>query len=298
MLGHIPMNKAVLSQFINAGYIFRKRLYPTSKGAIQGGAISPTLANMVLDGLEEYLWNTLNVSVSGKPRKRTNPHKIHYVRYADDFIVTADDKDILEKARKVIGDFMAERGLELSAEKTVITNINEGFDFLGWNFRKYNGKLIIKPSKKSVNKLYRKVSDTIKFLRAAPQDMLIGKLNQILTGWCNYHESVCSKIIFEKADHVIFEMLMCWAVRRHPRKGKHWIVNKYWDINAGKGWAFTDGTNVLKRCAYVPIVRHPRLNRSKNPYLDGRYFQERKEKRKQMRQQAYCRNAALRLAGN
>lgn len=298
MLRNIPMDKRILFQFIKAGYIFKEELFPTSKGAVQGGAISPTLANMVLDGMEEMLWNTLNIGKSGKPMKRVNPHKIHLVRYADDFIVTADSKELLERAKIEIENFLSPRGLELSEEKTVITNIKEGFDFLGWNFRKYNGKLIIKPSRKSVKKLYQKVSETIKYLRAASQDMLIGKLNQILTGWCNYHETVCAKVVFEKADHVIFDMLMHWAIRRHPHKGKHWIVRKYWAVDTGHGWKFTNGNVTLKQCALVPIVRHPRLNRSMNPYLNTNYFENRKRRKRLIRQQAYCRNAALRLAGN
>lgn len=298
MLDNIPMDKKILTQFIRSGFVFERKLFPTSKGAIQGGAISPTLANLVLDGLESELWNKLNVGPTGKIRKLINPHKIHLVRYADDFIVTADNKEILEEAKTVIEAFMQKRGLELSEEKTVITNIKDGFDFLGWNFRKYNGKLIIKPSKKSIKKLYRRVSETIKYLRAASQHMLIGKLNQILTGWCNYHETVCSKVVFEKADHVIFDMLMHWAIRRHPHKGKHWIVRRYWTVSSGRGWKFSDGKATLKQCGLVPIVRHPRLNRSKNPYLDGDYFEKRQRKKKLLRQQAYCKNAALRLAGN
>ena len=128
--------------------------------------------------------------------------------------------------------------------------------------------------------------------------MLIGKLNQILTGWCNYHETVCSKVVFEKVDYVIFGMLIHWAIRRHPHKGKRWIVRKYWKTGTGHGWDFTDGNVSLKKCALVPIVRHPRLNRSMNPYLNVDYFENRQRKKKQLRQQAYCRNAALRLAGN
>ena len=298
MLENIPLDKRILSQFIKAGYVFEKELFPTSKGAVQGGAISPTLANLVLDGMEEMLWNTLNIGKSGKPMKLINPHRIHLVRYADDFIVTADNKELLEQAKQEIEKFLSPRGLELSEEKTVITNIKDGFDFLGWNFRKYNDKLIIKPSKKSIKKLYRKVSETIKYLRAASQDMLIGKLNQILTGWCNYHETVCSKVVFEKADYVIFGILIHWAIRRHPHKGKRWIVRRYWKTGTGHGWDFTDGNVPLKKCALVPIVRHPRLNRSMNPYLNADYFENRKRKKKQSRQQAYCRNAALRLAGN
>lgn len=146
MLKNIPMNKKVLSQFIKAGYVFKKNLFPNSKGAIQGGAISPTLANLALDGLEKHIWNYVNIGKKGIV-KTTNLHKVHLIRYADDFIVTGDSRETLKTVKECIISSMAERGLELSEEKTPITNIKDGFDFLGWNFRKYNDKLIVKPSK-------------------------------------------------------------------------------------------------------------------------------------------------------
>ena len=124
-------------------------MFPTNKGAIQGGAISPTIANMTLDGLEVLIHRRTN------PGKKVEAlvhreHKINFVRFADDFIVTGESKEILEEVKEIIKEFLEERGLELSEEKTIITNIKEGFDFLGWNFKKYEGKLIIKPSEKSV----------------------------------------------------------------------------------------------------------------------------------------------------
>jgi RNA-directed DNA polymerase len=126
---HIPMDLSILTQFLKSGYVFDQTLFPTDKGTPQGGIVSPILANMTLDGLE----HVLNTEF---PRM-----KVHFIRYADDFLVTTPTKEIAEMARNVIQKFLAERGLTLSEEKTVITHIDDGFDFLGYNFRKYNGKL-------------------------------------------------------------------------------------------------------------------------------------------------------------
>ena len=118
------------------------------------------------------------------------------MRYADDFIITADSEETAKEIMELLRSFLEERGLELSEEKTLITHIDEGFDFLGWNFRKYNGKLLVKPSKTSIDRVTRKISDIIKKAKAWKQEDLINVLNPIITGWSNYHQSVISKAIF------------------------------------------------------------------------------------------------------
>lgn len=153
-----------------------------------------------------------------------NNHKVHMVRFADDFIVTASDKETLEEIKAMIERFLEQRGLALSEEKTVITHINDGYDFLGWNFCKFKGKLIIKPSHKSMSKITKKISGVIKDNRAATQETLIRKLNEVIVGWANYHHSTCVKRSFSIIDHRIWEMLWRWSKWRHPNKSKGWIV--------------------------------------------------------------------------
>ncbi|MCR5753448.1 MAG: reverse transcriptase N-terminal domain-containing protein [Acetatifactor sp.] len=104
MLKNITMDKRILAQFIQAGYVFQRQLFPTSKGAIQGGAISPTLANMVLDGLETHIWNNTNLGARGVVKTK-NLHKVHMIRYADDFIVTGDSKEVLIKVQESIKEY-------------------------------------------------------------------------------------------------------------------------------------------------------------------------------------------------
>src|SRR5713101_8843963 len=150
LLTHIPMEKAMLKKWLKAGYVDRHVLYPTKEGTPQGGICSPVLANMTLDGLEKLLWETFphNTKRGGKYYNT----QVNLIRYADDFIITGRSKELLEQEVKpLVEQFMRERGLQLSPEKTVITHIEEGFDFLGQNVRKYKAgkryKLLIKPSK-------------------------------------------------------------------------------------------------------------------------------------------------------
>lgn len=142
ILEHMPMDKAILRKWLQAGYIEEGTLFETRAGTPQGGVISPTIANRVLDGLEA----AVDASV-GSSKSTYRKAKPHVIRYADDFIVTSASKEVLEhKVLPAIRKYLAVRGLELSDEKTRITNIADGFDFLGQNVRKYNGKLLITPS--------------------------------------------------------------------------------------------------------------------------------------------------------
>ena len=138
-------------------------------------------------------------------------------------------KRLLGDIAEVVKEFLKERGLELSDEKTHITHIDDSFDFLGWNLRKYKGTLLIKPSKKSIAKVTRKISDIIKKAKAWKQENLINALNPIIVGWSNYHRSVVSTEVFSNLDSVMWVMLWRWAKRRHPDKNsKTWVSNRYW----------------------------------------------------------------------
>jgi RNA-directed DNA polymerase len=155
LLDNVEMDKSVLTQFIKAGYVFNGELFPTHQGTPQGGVISAALANTTLDGIQGILAERFGTNSKGKRSvKAESANKVHLCRYADDFVITANTKEIAEEAKAIVVGFLAERGLVLSEEKTLITHIDDGFDFLGWNFRKYSGKLIIKPSKKSVKAIW------------------------------------------------------------------------------------------------------------------------------------------------
>ena len=183
LLHNIPMDKKILQQWLNAGFIENKQLFPTTQGTPQGGIISPTLANMTLDGLEAAIDQAFGIKI--RPDGcRKNTHKIHLIRYADDFIITAANKDILEnKVKPLIEGFLTQRGLQLSPEKTKITHITEGFDFLGQNIRMFSRrKLLIRPSKDAVRSVIEKLKGIIVKHRGSQAAVLIRNLNPVITG--------------------------------------------------------------------------------------------------------------------
>jgi len=276
------MEKAMLKKWLKAGFMEKHVLYPTEAGTPQGGICSPALANMALDGLEARLREKFPQRADGSYKG-----KISLIRYADDFIVTGNTKELLEREVKpLVEQFMRERGLELSQEKTVITHVEDGFDFLGQNVRKYKGKLLIKPSKGSVQELLGKVRKIVKENKQTPAGKLIVQLNPIIRGWALYHRHVASKSTFNKVDHAIFEMLWQWAKRRHPNKGLRWIKDKYFPAIGKRKWVFSgevDGKQGetllvhLYEIASTHIRRHRLIQGEANPYDPAyeAYFDER-----------------------
>jgi RNA-directed DNA polymerase len=175
LVANIPMDKAILHKWLKAGYMEKEVFHATEAGTPQGGIASPVLANLTLDKLEQELKGRFRARDRNKPALGVN-----YVRFADDFIVTARSKELLEnQIQPFIEQFMNERGLMLSSEKTRIKHIAEGFDFLGQNVRKYNGKLIIKPSKKNVKAHLTQIRDIIRTNPSATAGALVMQLNQI-----------------------------------------------------------------------------------------------------------------------
>jgi len=152
------------------------------------------------------------------------------VRHADDFIVTGRTQELLEsEVKPLVVEFFKARGLELSREKTRITHIEEGFDLLGQNVRKYNGKLLIRPSRKNVKNYLVKVRTVIKANKQATTGGLIALLNPIIRGWAYYHRHVVSSATFRRVDSAIFDCLWRWARRRHRNKPSRWIYRKYFE---------------------------------------------------------------------
>jgi RNA-directed DNA polymerase len=283
---HVPMNKKVLSGWLKAGYVESGKLFPTQAGSPQGGIASPTIANIALDGLEAVLTERF-----GRTRSADRRFHVRLSRYADDFIITGNSKELLEKEVKpCVEAFLAERGLQLSPEKTKITHISEGFDFLGQNIRKYDGKLIIKPSDKNVKAFLDKVRGTIRVNRAAKPDTLIRLLNPMIRGWANYHRHVVAKKTYATVDHHIWKALWRWARRKHPNKSCDWVRRKYFRPMEHRHWVFNvevrGDTNEPRTLALLlasdtRIVRHVRVKSDANPFDPSwdAYFEQRKSAR-------------------
>ena len=232
MLTNIPMDKVILRSWLEAGYMENGIMYPTNNGTPQGGIISPTISNMALDGLEQ-------VVRAAVPRQS----RVNFVRYADDFIVTGKSKQLLEmRIKPAIEEFLAERGLELSQEKTALTYIKDGFTFLGQSFRKHGRKLHITPSKEGVLALVRKVGTLIRNHTSAPTEDLIARLNKTLRGWANYHRHVVSSVTFSRVDRYVYQELWRMINRRHRNKSTEWLSRKYWAAS-GRKHVFSVFTN-------------------------------------------------------
>lgn len=281
LLANIPMDSGILRKWLKSGFVWRSQLFPTDAGTPQGGIISPTLANMTLDGMERLLRQRFGARGSEKSKK----FKVNFIRYADDFVVTGISVAVLEEAKSLIEGFLAERGLSLSAEKTRLVHIDEGFDFLGWNIRKYGGKLLIKPAEKNVQSFLTKVRGIVREARTAKQEDLIGRLNPVIRGWANYHLNQVSKKTFQKVDHRIWEGLWKWACRRHRNKSRYWVKDRYFPRVDGRDWIF--GTTVkekgkdtkvhLVKAGNTAIRRHFKIDCDANsfdPAWDS-YFEKR-----------------------
>jgi RNA-directed DNA polymerase len=263
---NIPIDKSILFQFLKSGFMFDDNFHSTDIGTPQGGIISPILANMTLDGIEKLL------------QEHFPKMKVYFIRYCDDFLVIAPSKEIAYKVREIIRDFLTIRGLELSLEKTLITHINDGFDFLGWCFRKYKGKLLIKPSEKSIKSITHKLKAIVSNAKSWTQDELIKNLNQIIRGWANYHRHIVAMDTFQKLDSYTWKITWRWGERRHPNKGRKWIFQKYWIPEGSRKWVFQTKETKLLKFSDFQIRRHSMSKFDANPYLDRSYFLERKNR--------------------
>lgn len=283
---HIPMDKTILSKWLKMGYIEERTFHPTSGGVPQGGIISPALLVIALSGLEDAI------------KKATSPKdKVHVISYADDFIVTGASQEVLEhKVKPLVVAFLKERGLELSAEKTKITPVDKGFDFLGFTVRKYKGKLLIKPSKKNVKSFLGDIRATVRSQTTAKTEDLIQQLNIKLRGWANYYRHVVAKETFNYVDNAIFKAVVQWINRRHPLKNKMWKRKKYFRTQGSRRWIFSvavkdkEGQRSfldLFKATSLPIRRHVKIRAQATPYdpCFNEYFMRRNRSKGYSRRQ-------------
>src|SRR5947208_703326 len=212
---HVPMDHQVLRKWLNAGFLEKHAYFATTEGTPQGGCISPALANWTLDGLQRLLAEHF-----AKTLKQQGMNKVHLVRYADDFLITGTSKGLLrDQVQVLVAHFLKQRGLELSHEKTRITHVEEGFDFLGQNVRRYRcGKVLLKPSSRNVKTFLAKIQETIDRSGSQTAGELIRRLNQQIKGWTMYHRDASSKRTFNYVVHRIFQQLSPSCRRRHPNK--------------------------------------------------------------------------------
>jgi RNA-directed DNA polymerase len=269
---HVPMDRQVLRKWLRAGFLERHAWFATTEGTPQGGIVSPALANWTLDGLQRLLTEHFADTPTGQGRS-----KVHLVRYADDFLITGTSKALLrDQVQPLVAHFLKERGLELSHEKTQITQIEAGFDFLGQNVRRSRcGKVLTKPSSQSVKTFLAKIQGTIDNSGSLTAGELIQRLNQQIKGWTMYHRYAASKRTFTYVDHRIFRMVWHWCRRRHPKKSREWIKTTYFPPHGPRHWVFTgmllnpngQGRPIqLMAAAKVQIIRYVKIRSAVNPY--------------------------------
>jgi RNA-directed DNA polymerase len=285
-----PTLNRLVKAWLKAGVLDNGVFAETHSGTPQGGVLSPLLANIALHGLEEYIRTRFPA------RTRRNPEQpgrqLHWqpqvIRYADDLVVLHRDRTVIEQCRHLTQAWLQDIGLELSEQKTRIAHTLEtaegdaGFNFLGFQVRQYRAskyntsrgrgfKTLIKPSQEAVKRHWAKLSEIITQNKAAKQANLIGVLNPIIAGWANYYSAVVSTTTFHRLDRQLYEKLRRWAFFRHPRKGRWWAIQRYWDTTPGQSWEFRDKNGpTLNQHTRVPIVRHVKVQGEASLY-DGNW---------------------------
>ena len=258
-IGNFP-GRRIIREWLKAGYVDNNTFYPQETGTPQGGLISPLLANIALHGMEEVLGVKYN--------SYSSIGKRIVVRYADDFVILCETKEDAEQAKDVTNEWLQHRGLELSSEKTKIVHITEGFDFLGFNIRQYKDKrtktgykLLIKPSKKFLQKTRNDLREIFLEHSGKTVGNLIRKINPVIRGKANYIKTVVSSKAFESLDNHLFRRQARFVNRTHPNKNKKWKKDKYWgrlNLRRKDNWVFGDkqsGGYMLK-FSWTKIERH------------------------------------------
>jgi len=281
LLENIPMDKQILRKWLKAGYMQQGTLYPTIAGTPQGGIISPTLMNMTMDGLEKLIKSRF-------PRWK-HWTKVNFIRYADDFIITAASQEIIvNEIEPMVKTFLDERGLSLSPDKTKITHISDGFDFLSQNTRQFSkGQTLQRPAKKAIIEIRHRLREIVfRNLNAKPKELIM-QLNSVLRGWTNFHKHIVSKEIFKEIDFYLWRLLGRWCKRRHANKSWKWIRAKYFSASGELAtfsaiYVHKDGKQIkihkLFRAGKVPIIRYTKIKSSVNPFVkeDTKYYYQRR----------------------
>ncbi|MET8030795.1 group II intron reverse transcriptase/maturase [Streptomyces avermitilis] len=267
-LGTFPA-QGLVRQWLKAGVVERGRFTATEEGTPQGGVISPVLLNVALHGMETAAG--VRYYPPGRRAGEIMPDAPVLVRYADDLVAMCHSREAAEQVKARLAEWLAPRGLVFNEDKTRIVHAETGFDFLGFNVRRYrSGKLLIKPSKAAVRRIRARLRDEIRGLRGAETLAVLRTVNPIVRGWTAYYRTVVSKEVFASLDSYLWQLTYRWALRRHPKKSKHWITNRYFGrFNTARQdrWVFghRDNGAYLIKFAWTKIVRHQLVKGTSSP---------------------------------
>ena len=274
-LGNSP-GRELVKQWLKAGYVEAEVWQETTSGTPQGGVISPLLANIALDGMEQWLaqHRTTRNCQNSESNDRHRVPKFGFIRYADDFVITAKSKADLTAILPEISDWLKQRGLSLNEEKTHLRQGTEGFNFLGFNIRQYQGKCLTKPQKEKIQAKLKQLKEWLKSHQNAGPEAIIRVMNPILRGWANYYKHAVSSRVFAAFDSQVVQMLLRWARRKHSTKGMRWIVARYFGRIGGNRWVFKaktvnrqgkPGEVYLYRMTMTKITRHIKVKGGVSP---------------------------------
>lgn len=269
LIENIPMDKHVLRECLHAGLVSCGDFFPTNVGISLGASLSPILGNMVLDGLQAEVRRSLYPNPDGEIDYANG----EVVRYADDIVITARTYEDAEKVRMVLEDFLLPRGLRLNEDKTYISNVDIGFEYLSRWYQRRQGVLVVKPSDKAVVRMEHRLESFIMGFKGSQRN-LIAKLNKKLTGYATYYRVSDAYMEFRRIDATVQVLLLRKMKLLHPKSNVKKVAKKYWMTGAG-GYHFftltTDKTIRVLRLAAVEITEHRPCRVSYNPYLDGEY---------------------------
>jgi RNA-directed DNA polymerase len=268
LLSRIPVFKTTVHRWLKAGVVELGHYQQTLEGVPQGGVISPLLMNVALDGMERLFHCESRNGVQIEPGRRPGLDRgVSLVRYADDFAAVAPSREILEShVRPKLEQFLAERGLALSEAKTRIVHIDNGFNFLGFTIRRFNGKVLTKPQKEKVQAHIQRLKAIVVECRPAPQEMLIDRLNPVIQGWCNYYQHGVSSRTYHRVGHRLWRLLWQWAKRRHPGKSSRWVMQRYWKTVGQRQWVFGTAEKTLRNPMDTKITRWTKVRGRNSPY--------------------------------
>ena len=298
LLAQLPVFTETIRRWLKAGTVEFGRMKETLAGAPQGSPLSPLLMNVALDGMGRLFGSEApdGRRVCASARKGLN-RGITLVRYADDVVTVAPSKERIEDyLLPKLKQFLSERGLSLSEAKTRIVCVDECFDFLGFTFMRQGGKLLVKPCKQNVLAHLRRVKAYLNAHKQTPAARVIQELNPVLRGWANYQRHSNAKETLNYCDHRVWAMLWRWALRRHPRKSRQWIKDRYFSRYQGRDWTFGEKGAVLFRHGSLPVTRFVKVRGKASPMNpdEATYWEARRRSRHEVITYAWGRRRLLR----
>src|SRR6266700_321059 len=245
-----------------------KGFAPTEEGTPQGGGISPLLLNVALHGLEEAAG--VRYRACGKNAAVAKAGSPVVIRYADDLVALCHSQRQAEQVKARLAGWLAPRGLAFNEDKTRIVRLSEGFDFLGFNVRRYDGKLLIKPGKAAIGRVKKRLAAEMRALRGSNAKAVLAAIVPVTRGWSAYYRCVVSKRVFTSLDDYMWKLTYKWARYSHQNKPRTWIISRYYGtFNAARHdrWVFgdRDSGGYLPKYAWTKIVRHCMVTGTASP---------------------------------